>query len=177
MISGKKGDTNSASTAAKNTVLIVLVLLLGGCGNTAYFEPGQPTASNTALVYFSRPAATNPGKKPLRTSYPEILVDEKKVGFLKYNEHFSVELEPGSHEFVATGLTPDARWKPEDRRYSLTVAPGEIYYMRLRVEFNTDHMTIGNFRDQYLIHLHLVDTGDAVYQIRETSRAHQASHD
>lgn len=171
MISGKQGGTKSTLTAAKSAGLIVLVLLLGGCGNTAYFEPGQPTASGNALVYFYRPAATNPGKKPLRTSYPEIIVDEEKVGLLKYNEHFSVELEPGFHEFVATGLTPDARWKPEDRRYSLTVAPGQIYYVRLRVEFDTDHMHVGSFRDQYLIHLHLVDAEDAVYQIRDTSSA------
>lgn len=149
----------------------LLLAMLGGCANTDYFEPKAPSAADKAVVYLYRPAATNPGKKPLRTSYPEILIDGEKAGFLKYNQHFRVELAPGSHEFVATGLTPDARWKPEDRRYPLTVKAGETYYLRLRVEFDTDHMTIGSFRDQYHIHFHLIDATDAIYQIRKTSSA------
>jgi hypothetical protein len=148
-----------------------LLCFLTACGNTAYFEPGQPSVASNALVYIYRPAATNPGKKPLRTSYPEILVNGEKSGLLKYQEHFPVELEPGKYQFVATGLTADARWKPKDRSYTLKVEPGEIYYLRLQVEFNTDKMSIGSFRDQYLIFLHQVDRSEAIYQIRETCAA------
>ena len=155
---------------ARLVTVAIVTLLVSACGNTAYFAAGEP-AADKALVYIYRPAASNPGKKPLRTSYPAILVDGKQVGFLKYNQHISVEVAPGTREFVATGLVPEARWKPKDRRYPLSVAAGEVYYLRLRVEFDTDHMTIGNFQDQYLIHLHLIDPSDAVYQIRETSAA------
>ncbi|KAA1189536.1 hypothetical protein F0M18_14360 [Pseudohalioglobus sediminis] len=148
----------------------LLAVLLTGCGNTAYFEPAVP-ATDESIVYLYRPAASNPGKKPLRTSYPEILVDGEGVGFLHYGQRLELSLPPGRHTFVATGLTPEARWKPEDREYTLQVEPGEVHYLRLRVEFDTDHMTIGSFRDQYLIHLHPVESDIARYQIRETRAA------
>ena len=51
------------------------------------------------------------------------------------------------------------------------VPPEQWNYNYLPWEFDTDHMTIGNFQDQYLIHLHLIDPTDAVYQIRETNPA------
>ena len=42
--------------------------------------------------------------------------------------------------------------------------------LRFRVEYDTDHMTIGSFRGQYLIHLHPVDESEAVYEIRHLSQ-------
>ena len=75
------------------------------------------------------------------------------------------------HEFVATGLTPNARWEPEDRRYGLTLEPGDVKYLRFRVEFNTDKMSIGTFRGQYIINLHAIAESEAIYQIRETKPA------
>ena len=147
------------------------ILLLTACANSDYFEAAPAAQAGNAMVYIYRPAASNPGKKPLRTSYPEILVNGQSAGFLKYNEHIPIELPPGKHEFSATGLTPQARWEPRDRNYTLNLEGGKTYYLRLRVEFNTDKMTIGSFRDQYIIHLHPMDDSEAIYQIRETSPA------
>ncbi len=153
-------------------ITALVALLLGACASTPdYFAPASPSDPDKALVYIYRPAADNPGKKPLTTSYPEILVDGRGVGLLRYREHFSVELAPGTHEFVATGLTPDARWEPQDRRYTLRVEAGKVYYLRFRVAFDTDSMTIGNMRGQYIITLHPMDASDAIYQIRDTRPA------
>lgn len=154
---------------ARVLILVVAgILPLAGCGNTAYFEAQGPKVEGNAVVYVYRPAATNPGKKPLRTSYPEITVDGSGVGMLKYNQHLRVELPAGEHEFIATGLTRDARWEPKDRNFTLNLDAGKTYYLRLRVEFNTDKMSIGTFKGQYTIHLHPIEPGEAVYQIRDT---------
>lgn len=153
-------------------LLTVLTLLtMAACAGPGYFAATPPSNPDNAVVYLYRPAATNPGKKPLTTSYPEIMVDGKSAGMLRYKEHLRVELPPGTHEFVATGLTPNARWEPEDRRYSLSLQAGEVKYLRFRVEFNTDKMSIGTFRGQYLINLHAIAESEAIYQIRDTKPA------
>ena len=150
-------------------IVVTLATLIGACANTDYFAPTPAADPENAVVYLYRPAASNPGKKPLTTSYPEIMVDDRSVGLLKYRKHLRIELPAGSHKFVATGLTPEARWEPENREYTLRVEAGGVYYMRFRVEFNTDNMSLGSFRGQYIIHLHPVDGSEAIYQIRETS--------
>ena len=40
--------------------------------------------------------------------------------------------------------------------------------MRFKVEYNVDKMSLGSFKSQYIIGLHLVDEEDAVYEIRDT---------
>lgn len=150
-------------------VLLIITAAVSACANNDYFEPPPLASQENSMVYLYRPAASNPGKKPLVTSYPEILVDGESKGMLKYKHYLALELPPGQHEFVATGLTRDARWEPEDRSYKLTTQPGESYFMRFRVEFNTDAMSMGSFRGQYLIHLHPVDESEAIYEIRHTS--------
>ena len=151
-------------------IVALLPFFTLACANSSYFEHTALADTGNAMVYIYRPGGSNPGKKPLVTSYPEILIDGTSAGMLKYKKYLAVELPPGQHEFVATGLTRDARWEPKDRSYTLTVEPGQSYFMRLRVEFNTESMTIGSFRGQYLIHLHPVDESDAVYEIRELSQ-------
>ena len=57
---------------AKNRVhplwFCMAFVLLAGCQNTDYFEASPISQSGKAMVYVYRPAATNPGKKPLRLS-------------------------------------------------------------------------------------------------------------
>lgn len=151
-------------------VVLVCSLLLGSCANSDYFDPPSLADPGNAMVYLYRPAATNPGKKPLRTSYPEVMVDGKSRGFLKYNQYLPLELAPGKRQFVLTGLTRDARWEPEDRTYTLKLEPGKTYFMRFRVEFDVDNMSLGTFTGQYLIYLHPVDREEAIYEIRHTAK-------
>ena len=147
-----------------------LVSLLAGCANSDYFEPAPVTdTGNKAMVYVYRPAATTPGPaRPLWNSYPEIMVDGESAGFVKYNRHLPVEVAAGEHEFLVTGLTPDARWAPKDLSYRLKTEAGGTYYLRLRVEFDTDKMSLGTFKNQYIINFHAVDAKDAIYEIRHT---------
>lgn len=150
-------------------ILLPLAALLG-CANSDYFEPAPSANTGNAMVYIYRPEATTPGPaRPLWNSYPEIMVDGKSAGFVKYNRHLPVEVEPGEHEFLVTGLTPNARWAPKDLKYKLKVEPGQDYYLRLRVEFDTDKMSLGTFKNQYIINFHQVDSKDAVYEIRHTN--------
>lgn len=152
-----------------NLLLISLLLpVLASCQHSAYFEQKPLANPDNAMVYVYRPKATNPGKKPLRTSYPEILVNGGSQGFLKYNSHLVLELPPGKSEFVATGLTRDARWKPKDVDYRLALESGKTYFLRLRVEFDINNMPIGTITPSYLIHMHPVDEEEAVYEIRYT---------
>ena len=144
---------------------------LTACANSDYFESTALQDNANAMVYLYRPAATGPGKKPLVTSYPEITVNGKSMGMLRYKQYMTLELPPGQHKIVATGLTKDSRWEPEDRSYTLKTEAGKKYFMRFRVEFNTDSMSMGTFRGQYLIHLHPVDESEALYEIRHTSKA------
>ncbi len=151
---------------------LIAALLLGvGCSSTPYFEAQTLTDPSKALVYVYRAKATNPGKKPMRFSYPDIQVDGESVGVLRYNEYLVAELEPGTRKFLATGLSPKADWNQREAEYTLKLEAGETYYMRLRVEYNTDNMTIGSFKGQYFIHMHPVDYDEAVYEIREASKA------
>lgn len=153
-------------------LLSALTLIgLSGCANSSYFEPTPIATAGNAMVYVYRPAATNPGKKPLRLSYPEVMVDGNSAGFLKYNDYLALELAPGKREFLVTGLTRDAKWEPRDRSYTLDVKPGESYFMRFRVEFDTAKMSLDSFKGQYIISFHPVNEGDAVYEIRHTAQA------
>ena len=80
------------------------LILLAGCANSDYFEPTSLRDASNAMVYVYRPGGSNPGKKPMITSYPEILVDGTSHGMLKYAEYLALELEPGRREFE--GLKP-----------------------------------------------------------------------
>ena len=151
--------------------LLPALLALAGCPNKSYFEPTPISQQGKAMVYVYRPAASNPGKKPLRLSYPEVLVDGTSRGFLRYNQYLALEMEPGEREFLVTGLTRDARWEPKDRRYTLRVSPGESYFMRFGVEFDVARMSLGTFTGQYIITFHPVDRSEAVYEIRHTEKA------
>jgi hypothetical protein len=170
--SGDSPPLDSIMLKTRLALLSILALTaLAGCANTDYFDPTPIATSGNAMVYMYRPEATNPGKKPLRLSYPEVMVDGNSLGFLKYNEYLALEMAPGKHEFLATGLTPDAKWEPRDRNYTLDVKPGESYYMRFRVEFDTAKMSLGSFKGQYVITLNPINPTDAIYEIRHTSRA------
>ena len=146
-----------------------VLLILVACQGSSYFEAAPTAAADNARVYIYRPAATNPGAKPLRFSYPEVMIDGASKGLLRYKEYLELEIAPGKREFVVTGLTPNAKWKPRDVSYTLPVEAGKTYYMRLRIEYDLDRVVLRDPDTKYLIHLHPVDAKDAVYEIRETA--------
>jgi hypothetical protein len=158
------------TTRSPLLALLAMALLLPSASTYSdYFEPTPIAVDGNAMVYVYRPKATSPGfAKPLRMSYPEIMVDGESRGFLKYNRYLAVEVAPGERDFLVTGLTRDARWEPRDRSYRIKAEPGESYFLRLRVEYDTDKMSLGSFKGQYIINFHQVSGDDAVYEIRHT---------
>ena len=168
-----KRSTTPARTLRLAVAIVVALQFLGGCANSDYFEPTELANTSNSMVYVYRPAAKNPGKKPLTLSYPEVLVDGESAGFLKYKEYLPVELPSGEHEFRITGLTREARWEPKDSKYNLTTEAGKSYFLRFGVEFDVDRMSLGTFRGQYIITLHPVDPDEAVYEIRHTDNGRE----
>lgn len=149
-------------------LLSLLVLLLTGCAGPGYFEAIPPSSPDQAVVYLYRPEADNPGRQPLRLSYPDVLIDEQSVGTLQFNSHRRIELAPGRHTLRITGLTRQAKWEPRDIKQNITVAPGETKYIKLDVRFNLSEMGLGSPGPSYLIHLRPMRPDDAIYEIRNT---------
>ncbi|VXC37350.1 conserved hypothetical protein [Pseudomonas sp. 8AS] len=149
-------------------LLSLLVLLLTGCAGPGYFEAIPPSSPDQAVVYLYRPEADNPGRQPLRLSYPDVLIDEQSVGTLQFNSHRRIELAPGHHTLRITGLTRQAKWEPRDIKQNITVAPGETKYIKLDVRFNLSEMNLGSPGPSYLIHLRPMRPDDAIYEIRNT---------
>jgi hypothetical protein len=134
----------------------------------------QPTPlqhSSNGMLYIYRPEASTPGlAKPLRFSYPEVLVDDKSVGIIEYNRYLSVELPPGKHKVKLTGLTERAKdWEARDINQNVTVASGNKTFLRFRVDFDVDNMMIFQPKPQYKIFLTPVSENDAIYEIRYTT--------
>lgn len=149
--------------------LALALFTLAGCAGPGYFEAVPPSSPEQAVVYLYRPEADNPGRQPLRFSYPDVLIDEQSVGTLQFNSYRRVELAPGNHSIRITGLTRQAKWEPRDIKQNFSVAPGEIKYLKLDVRFNLSEMTLGTPGPSYLIHLRPMRPDDAVYEIRNTA--------
>ena len=159
-----------------NALILALLVALSGCGgtsalpNTNVFKPTPLQSSSNGMLYIYRPEASTPGlAKPLRFSYPEVLVDNKSVGVIEYDRYISVELKPGQHNVRLTGLTEKAKgWETRDINQVVTIAAGESTFRRFKVEYDLDRMNLGQPKSQYKIFLTPVDEGDAIYEIRYT---------
>ena len=161
-----------------HVLMIALLAVLPGCGgtnntlpNTNVFKPTPLQSSSNGMLYIYRPEASTPGvAKPLRFSYPEVLVDNKSVGVIEYNRYLSVELKPGQHNIRLTGLTERAKdWETRDINQVVTISAGDSTFRRFKVEYDVNNMMIFQPKAQYKIFLTPVDEGDAIYEIRYTS--------
>jgi hypothetical protein len=160
-------------TVLRRFGLLLLVVLLGACASPGHFSPTPVATAGNAMVYLYRPAASNPGLKPLYLSYPEVMVDGISHGVLKYNHYLAIELKPGKHEFRLTGLTGNAKWEPKDVSRSLDLKSGESAFLNFKVEYNTAEMGLLEMGPKYIIRLNQVPESDAVYQIRDTTKTKQ----
>ncbi|MBF7728915.1 hypothetical protein [Pseudomonas sp. N040] len=151
-------------------LLLPALLLLAACaGSPNYFTPVPPTSAERGMLYLYRPPADNPGLQPLRRAYPVILVDGRSVGVLEFNQYFNVDLAAGRHSIVVTGLVAPANWEVADIRQDVSIAPGEIKYLKLDVQYQLDDMTIGQSGPKYRIFLTPMDSPTAVDEIRHTA--------
>lgn len=149
--------------------LFPALFLLASCSGPGYFEAIPASNADQAVVYLYRPQADNPGRQPLRFSYPDVLIDERSVGTLPFNTHRRIELAAGRHSMRITGLTRPAKWEPRDIKQEFNLSPGEIKYFKLDVRFNLSEMTLGRPGPSYLINLRPMRQDDAIYEIRETA--------
>ena len=147
-----------------------LILLAACSSNPSYFTPAQPTSAERGMLYLYRPSADNPGLQPLRRSYPVILVDGRSVGVLEFDKYFNVDLEAGRHSILVTGRTAPASWEIADINQQLTIAAGEIKYLKLDVQYQLDEMAIGESGPKYRIFLTPMDSATALEEIRQTQQ-------
>jgi hypothetical protein len=150
------------------------VLLLSACTQTVgHFTPTVASNPNDTVLYLYRPAATTPGlMKPLKYDYPDVLIDGKSIGVLKYDEYLVTELAPGAHTITITGLTTAASgWSPRDIKQAIPPSQGKEVFMRLKVEYDLDEMNLGQPGAKYIIQLAPVEPENAIYEIRNTTRA------
>jgi len=153
------------------TAALALALLVAARSEGKTFEPSLKADDSHAVVHLYRPAAQQPGlAKPLRRAYPEVMLDGVPVGTLPYNHYLSFHVEPGEHTVRVTGLTKAAKhWDLRDVKQKISAEAGQTLFLRLKVEFNTEEMNIGQPKPSYRYWLGPVDPDDAAYEIREAT--------
>lgn len=152
-------------------LLLPGLMLLAACSsNPGYFTPVQPTAADRGMLYLYRPEADNVGLQPLRQSFPVIMVDGRSVGVLEFDKYFNVDLAAGRHSIVVTGLVAPANWEIADIRQEFSIAPGEIKYLKLDVQFQLDDMVLGDSQPKYRIFLTPMASATALDEIRRTEQ-------
>lgn len=96
------------------------------------------------------------------------MVDGKSVGILEFNKHLPVELSAGKHSMLVTGLVSPAEWEIADIQEAFSLAPGEVKYLKLDVQFNLDEMALGESSAKYSVFLTPMESATAVSEIRNT---------
>jgi hypothetical protein len=147
------------------------ILLLSACTQTVgHFSPTVASDPNNTVFYLYRPEATTPGvMKPLKFDYPDVLIDGKSIGVLKYGEYLVTELTPGAHSITITGLTTaSSNWAERDIKQVIPASQEKQVFMKLQVEYNVAEMNLAQLGAKYIIRLLSVDAENAQYEIRNT---------
>lgn len=146
-------------------------LILSACTQTVgHFSPTVANNPNNTVFYIYRPAADTPGvMKPLKYDYPDVLIDGKSIGVLKYDEYLVTELTPGTHNVTITGLTTASKgWADRDINQVIPASQNKQVFLKLQVEYDLDEMNLGQPGAKYNIQLIPVDAENAQYEIRNT---------
>jgi hypothetical protein len=152
----------------------IALLMLSACSHTVgKFTPAVASDPQNTVFYIYRPEPTQSSlMKPLKFDYPDVLIDGKSIGALKYNEYLVTELTPGAHELTITGLTDvSSGWSERDIKRTIPANRSKLEYMKLQVEYDTNKMTLDTLGPKYKIFLMPVDGEDAKYEIRNTTPA------
>ena len=152
----------------RRIILVMIAFVLSGCGTHYGFKYVKPEIENNAVVYIYRPEAPNPGKQPLGWKYPEVFIDGKSQGVLKLEKYLVVELAPGTHEVLFTGLSEKANWKERDLKRTFSVHHTEQKYLKFQVRY--DPKTLGLLeKTKYQLFLTPMKHDDAIYEINTLS--------
>ena len=150
------------------------ILCLNACTPTVgHFSSTMATDPNNTVLYVYRPAASSPGlMKPLKFDYPDVLIDGKSIGVLKYDEYIVTELTPGEHKITITGLTTAASgWADRNIEQVIPASQNKQVFMKLQVEYDIQDMSLLQPGAKYSIRLMPVDFENAQYEIRDTKSA------
>ena len=150
-------------------ISLCLFGLVSSCASPGHFTPVSLDSPDDAILYIYRPRANNPGAQPLRRSYPEMILDGKSIGMMKFKNYKYIKIKPGSHELTATGLTEGSKWKPRDLNLKFKIQSGETKYIKLNVQYNMKDMHVIESGPQYSIFLTPMNANTAIYEIRETN--------
>ena len=108
-------------------LLPVVISLLSSCASgptrvekSNAFEP--PRYGMAKLVFYRPPAFTGGG------AFPDIKINDKKVGVLKNGKIFTTEVSPGSHKIDFTGLM---WWNIRTNSLVVQAQPNHTTYIRL----------------------------------------------
>ncbi|WP_415903431.1 DUF2846 domain-containing protein [Neptuniibacter sp. QD29_5] len=147
-------------------LLVIMAIVLSGCGTNYGFSYVKPEVENNAVVYIYRPEAPNPGKQPLGWKYPEVFIDGKSLGVLKLEKYIVVELKPGMHEILFTGLTDKAKWEERDLKRKFSVHHTEQKYLKFQVRYDPNTMGLLE-KTKYQLFLTPLKHDDAIYEINK----------
>lgn len=162
---------NKIRTTLSSLLGGIVILLLSACTQTVgHFSPTVASNPNNTVFYIYRPAASTPGvMKPLKYDYPDVLIDGKSIGALKYDSYLVTELTPGAHNITITGLTAaSGGWADRDIEQVIPTSQSKQVFMKLQVEYDLDEMNLGQPGAKYNIQLMPVDAENAIYEIRNT---------
>ncbi|RLA01898.1 MAG: hypothetical protein DRQ42_02080 [Gammaproteobacteria bacterium] len=151
-------------------LFIAIVISSTACSGPKYFEAVQPTDDNS-ILYVYRSKVKGVLFQPLSSSYPDLILDGESVDVLKANTHRAIPIKPGKHHLRVTGLTKKAKWDQKDKELSFKIKPGEIKYLKINVQYDIDEINHVSTMNKRAIYITPVDAEDAIYEIRETTKA------
>ncbi len=114
-------------------VLVALAVSAGGLGRDKTFTPIAISEPGNGKLYVYWPGQRW-GEKSRKS--PEIQLDGKSLGLLKYKSYIELELPAGTYELKLTGESDASRWDGPERAFPAKIEPGENYYVRLQVKYD-----------------------------------------
>lgn len=114
-------------------VLVSLAVSVTGFGRDKTFTPVAIAEPGNGKLYVYWPGQRW-GEKSRKS--PEIQLDGKPLGLLKYKSYIELELPPGTYNLKLTGDTEASRWDGPEREFPAKIESGQNYYVRLQVKYD-----------------------------------------
>jgi hypothetical protein len=152
----------------------VLSVLLSACGagqaaRGKDYRPPVLSDSGKSLLVIYRPAQSWRAKAG---AWPEVFVDDRSLGILRYKGYITAEVEPGAQRLRLTGLTSASRsWDFRDRDLALSLKPGETYYYEVVVVYDENSNVLGKPGMDYTLQAFPTREEDAKYKLPDMKRS------
>lgn len=151
-------------------ILFLAVSSTACSSDPKYFEVIQPT-EDEGILYVYRAKVKGVLIQPMRFSYPDLILDGKSIGVLKYMTHRAIPIKAGKHHLKVTGLTEKAKWDQKDKELNFKIKPGQIKYLKINIQYDIDEINHVTTMNKRAIYITPVDADKAIYEIRDTDEA------